>query len=230
MEDTAQVVAIAFEFYAPQLSEHGLRAGGLVEQALELVPTDSLDAGRLHAYRGNVLGLGQGDYQSARDSLDRALTVARQRGNAALEIRALITSAQLESWNNHFEDGMAYGLTAIEKAVAASDLRGEVTARFWACLGSFNSGDTQETKRQSSVLLESAIAYATATGWQPPMSRWPAHLSLLGSGNQPLRWSNPDWTRCCMTRVSSSIGTPLPVEGEATRGGLPDDQEEERAW
>ena len=154
--DTAQVVAVAFEFYAPQLSEQGLMTGGLVERALDLVPAGSLDAGRLHAYRGNILGLGQGDYQSARDSLDRALTIAKQEGNAALEIRALITSAQLEAWNNHFEDGLAYGLTAIEKAVAASDLRGEVTAWYWACLGSFFSGDTQETERQSSIFLESA--------------------------------------------------------------------------
>ena len=154
--NTAKIVAIAFEFYAPQLSEYGLRTGGLVEKALELVPADSLDTGRLHAYRGSILGLGQGDFQSARDSLDRTLIVARQEGNSALEIRALITSAQLESWNNHFEDGLAYGLTAIEKAVAASDLRGEVTARYWACLGSFSSGDTKETERQSSIFLESA--------------------------------------------------------------------------
>ena len=154
--DTARVVAITFEFHAPQLTEHGIRTGKMVERALELVPANSLEAGRLHAYHGNLQGLAEGNYQGARESLDRALTIANQIGNAPLQTRTLVLSAQVEIWNNHFEDSLKFSLPAIDLAIPASDLRGEVAARYWAALGSHFCGDPQGIQHQGPAILESA--------------------------------------------------------------------------
>jgi len=153
--DTARFVAIA-EIPFPILGEHSLQFGRLAVRALELVPEDSLEAGRLHSFHGNVQGMADGDYQSARGSFDRALAIARREGNAALEMRTLNFAAQVETWHHHFEDSLKSSLMAIDLAVAASDPRGEVTARYWASLCSRTLGDMQEMMRQAVAILEPA--------------------------------------------------------------------------
>ena len=96
--DTAQFVAIA-EFQLPHLVVAGKETSRLVVRALDLVPDDSLEGGRLHSHHGSIQGLTDGDYHSARDSLDRALAIARREANTALETRALRFEAQVELWH-----------------------------------------------------------------------------------------------------------------------------------
>ncbi|PKB68499.1 MAG: hypothetical protein BZY81_01875 [SAR202 cluster bacterium Io17-Chloro-G4] len=130
--DTARVVAIA-EFPFPQLSEYRARSSGLITRALGLVPDESLEAGRLHSYHGNVQGMADGDYDSARESFVRALAIARREGNTALEMRTLGFAAQVELWHHQFEESLKSSLKAIDLASASSDPRAEVAARYWAC-------------------------------------------------------------------------------------------------
>jgi len=78
--------------------------------------------------------MAEGDYLSARDSFDLALTIARREGNAALEMRTLDYAAQVDYWHYRLEDSLKSSLMAIDLAVSASDPRGEVSARYWASL------------------------------------------------------------------------------------------------
>ena len=154
--DTARIVAIA-EFPLPLLIGPDMRSGQLIERALEHFPDDSIQAGRLHAYHGNVQGMADGDYQSARDSFDRALAIARREGNTALEMRTLNFAAQVEVWNNRFNESLAWSKIAIDLAATASDPRGEVAARYWAYLAAKTLGDREEALRQASAILEPAV-------------------------------------------------------------------------
>ncbi|MCH7843579.1 MAG: AAA family ATPase [Chloroflexi bacterium] len=192
MGDMDRVVAIAFEFPVPQLSEHGIRTGRLIERALELVPADSLEAGRLHSFHGGVQGLADGDYQIARESLDRALSIARQKDDAGLETKTLLTSAQIELWNNHFDAALKKSLSAIDLAVVASDTRSEVIARYFASLSALFLNDTVETQRQASAILEPAerlrdrnwlaAAYGSAA-WRPAqIGDWKSAREMIQRG------------------------------------------------
>ena len=95
----------AFDHYAETgdvdravaVAEHSLpgTAPGLLAEAvemtgraLELVPPDSHEAGQLLCRHGLSLGREAGDYDGAQEAFDRALSIARREGDAAMEMRA----------------------------------------------------------------------------------------------------------------------------------------------
>jgi len=153
--DTGQFVAISVLPF-PNLLEHRLPSRRLVTRALELVADSSLEAGRLYSFQGRVQGMQDGDYQSARLSFDRALAIARRASDTVLELRTLGSAAQVEMWHNHFEDSLKSGLMAIDLCLDASDLRGEVDARYWAALASRTLGDFEGLRVQCLAMLEPA--------------------------------------------------------------------------
>ena len=153
--DMAHLVAIA-EFPLSILIVAGKQTDSLAKRALEFVPEDSLEAGRLHSIHGSVQGMKDGDYQGARDSLDRALAIAKREGNAELEMRTLTSMAQVELWQNHFKESLKCSLSAMTLAVTTSNPRAEVSARYWASLSSSLLGDKQEIQRQASAILKPA--------------------------------------------------------------------------
>jgi DNA-binding CsgD family transcriptional regulator len=155
MGDTVRIVAIA-EFPTPVWSQLQVQGGRLLKRALDIVPDDSLEAGRLHSYHGNMQGMVDGDYPSARESFDRALAIARREGDSALEMRTLNFAAQVELWHHQIEESLKSSLLAVDLAVAASDPRGEVSGRYWANLSSRALGHAQEFQRQASAILKPA--------------------------------------------------------------------------
>ena len=59
----------------------------IISRALELVPPDSHEAGRLLARHGSLLGQEEGDYDAAQEAFTRALAIAQSQGDVALEVR-----------------------------------------------------------------------------------------------------------------------------------------------
>lgn len=100
--DTDRVVEIAV-FPFPIMLGRSLPTGRLVVKALDIVPEDSLEAGRLHSFHGSIQAMAEGNYQSARNSLDRALTIARREGNVALEMRTLDNVARAALWHQNYK-------------------------------------------------------------------------------------------------------------------------------
>ena len=51
----------------------------IISRALELVPLDSHEAGRLLARHGSLLGMEEGDYDAAQDAFTSALAIAQSQ-------------------------------------------------------------------------------------------------------------------------------------------------------
>ena len=89
-DDVAHAVGVAVY---PMQPLPGLRvAAELVARALQLVPSDSPEAGRIYSRYVLVMGLEEGDYQGAMDACDSALAIAQPTGDLALEMRTLAYS------------------------------------------------------------------------------------------------------------------------------------------
>jgi len=76
----------------PVLPGYRTGMGGVIAQALDLVPSDSHAAGRLLANYVRVLVVEEGEYDAAQDAYNRALQIARREGDEALELRILASA------------------------------------------------------------------------------------------------------------------------------------------
>ncbi|MBN1188804.1 MAG: AAA family ATPase [Dehalococcoidales bacterium] len=97
------------------------------EKVLAQLDPTSIDAGRLLCGYGQYLGFMAGDYEAAKKTLDRALTIARQRENSYLELRVLL---QQQALNNF------YWISSVDIArrlVEMARRRGESTIEYQAC-------------------------------------------------------------------------------------------------
>ena len=65
----------------------------LVAEAIELVPPDSTEAGRLSSRNILAMGLGAGDYARAMASFDNPLSIAQRTGDLPLESLAMANSS-----------------------------------------------------------------------------------------------------------------------------------------
>ena len=86
----------------------------LLARALELVPSNSYEAGRLLPWYGRLLNTLEGDYDGARDALDRGLAIARREGDVALQMQALSFSADVKVFHLHWHEALEKALQAIE--------------------------------------------------------------------------------------------------------------------
>ena len=86
--DVAQAVAVA-EHPIPPLTGYNTGTDQRIARVLTMIPPDSLPAGRLLALHGRILGQEIGDYEGASDAFGRALAIAKQENDLALEFRTL---------------------------------------------------------------------------------------------------------------------------------------------
>ncbi|HIC15671.1 MAG TPA: hypothetical protein EYO83_11090 [Gemmatimonadetes bacterium] len=108
----------------------------------------SVDAGRLLALRGWVVGLEEADHSIAQQALKDALVIARQHNDTALELRALINSANVNYFQGDSTANLENALQAIPLALERMGLRAEVSARYTAVL----SSDFVGARAQASVM------------------------------------------------------------------------------
>ena len=100
----------------------GLRvAVELVAHALQLVPSDFPEAGRLYSRYVLVTGEEGGDYQGAMDGCDSALIIAQPSGDLALEMGTLAYSSTVDYWHLRWQGTGTKGLRVIELARRAED-------------------------------------------------------------------------------------------------------------
>lgn len=120
----------AFDYYTqagniPQalvVAEHPLPAyagslrwaSQLTAQALELVPSESHDAGRLLSNHVQLLGFQEADYASAVSAFERAMAIAQREKDAAMEIRTLANGAIVDVYHLRYQEGLDKSLRAIE--------------------------------------------------------------------------------------------------------------------
>ena len=105
----------AFEYYAgaadvslavevaehpfPPAAGHVAGVAQLINRALELVPPDSHEAGRLLSTYVRVVGVEAGNYEGAQEAFERALEIAQHEGNDDLELRTMVNAAVVDTYN-----------------------------------------------------------------------------------------------------------------------------------
>jgi tetratricopeptide (TPR) repeat protein len=154
--DVERAVAVA-EVPLPATAGYITGLGQLLYRALALVPADSLQAARLLASYARAAGLEDGNYQAAREALDRALEIARREGDPALELRILSCACDVEVYHCRFEECFDTCMKGIELAAQVDDPSSELLIHFWAAtiLLSFR-GDPEAAARHISSSLSAA--------------------------------------------------------------------------
>jgi DNA-binding CsgD family transcriptional regulator/tetratricopeptide (TPR) repeat protein len=149
----------------------------LIERALQLVPPDSHQAGRLLAIYAEALGAGQGDYNSALAAVNRALLIARRENDPVLEMRALSYALRIDAFNAQYKLCLEKSRGVIELARYNRDLRADLTSSSWAarCLAILGSADEAS--------LHAAASLATAERLR---DRFAIDTALLDMGDLSL--------------------------------------------
>jgi tetratricopeptide (TPR) repeat protein len=126
----------------------------IVSRALEMVPPDSLDSGRLSVRQGSILGQQEGNYDGAQAAFGRALTIARREGDMGLEMSTLACATRVDFHHNSFQKCIDEGLLAIELAHQVDDLRAELEAHYYVSASLFLwLGDHAEASSHATVML-----------------------------------------------------------------------------
>jgi tetratricopeptide (TPR) repeat protein len=131
--------AVAVAEYPLSSTIPALFAGAtqMIPRALDLVPTDSLQAGYLLSRYGLDLGRVQGNYKGAQEAFARALKIATEENEALLEMRTLTTAAEVDYWFCRYQDGLTKCLQSLELVREVDDPSTERSARLnaaWSCV------------------------------------------------------------------------------------------------
>ncbi len=155
VRDVDCAVAVAeYHFQGPP----GILASAvqLLASALELVPSDSHEAGRLLCRYGLVQGRETGDYERSQEAFSRALNIARREGDVALEMRALVNAANVDRFQDRYQENLRNSLRAIELARLTADPRAEVDAHYWAGASLTTLGDLEKARLHAAAMLNLA--------------------------------------------------------------------------
>ena len=153
--DIDRAVAIA-EYPIP--STAGYRAGmsDLIARALDLVPPTSLPAGRLLSLYGSVINQEEGDYNAAQEALSKALDIANQEGDVALELRTLADAGEVAMHHGRFEEMLDLSLRAASLSGRVDDPRSEAMLNYHAAIAFMSRGEPQLASRHAEAGVAAA--------------------------------------------------------------------------
>ena len=154
----------------------------LVERALELVPSDSLEAGRLYAIFGVLLGSEGGSRDRAQEALSRALSIAQPVGDLGLETRSLLSSAEVAIYDTRLQDTLELSRRAISLADRIGDPRAVMLANYWASLSLTLLND-----------LDTASQYADTALAAAEEVRHHSYIARGAWANEVVHWLKGDW-------------------------------------
>src|SRR5262249_31611001 len=180
----------------------GLRDTGfpeLIARALKVVSPDSHEAGQLLAQYGWYTGSVEADQDEAERAFERALSIARAQGDAAVERRTLANAAWVDVWHFRREECIERGLRAIELAREAGDDQSEVNARrsiIWTFMA---TGERELVRIHAEAEL--ALAERLRDSWS---------VASAGFDNARLAVCEGDWETA---RHMSDIGTAAEARG-----------------
>ncbi|MFQ6028623.1 MAG: AAA family ATPase [Dehalococcoidia bacterium] len=159
MQEAINVLGRAFDYYAEAgdadlsvaIAEYplpvvaGRRTGmaGPIARALELVPPDSHQAGRLLSRYGQVMGRQEGDYGAAKKAFERAVTIAQHQGDIALEFRTLAHASYMDYFHLNWDDSLEKGRRATELTQRVADPYAAVMTHLGAAMLFTTIGDAR---------------------------------------------------------------------------------------
>jgi DNA-binding CsgD family transcriptional regulator len=180
----------AFDYYveagdvgrAVDIAAHHISSnigGELITKALELVPPDSHDAGRLLSRC--IMPL-RADYERAQEAFHRALSIAQQEQDLDLEMITLVAGACVNFVQCHFQESLYQNLRAIELADRVDHPVSEAHARYDLMHVLYAMGD-----------LESAASHATAMLSPAERSGIRAWQTSAMEANENVASAKGDW-------------------------------------
>ena len=128
----------------------------LTSRALELVAPDSTDAGFLLAMHGLGVFHEKRDYEGAQESFDKALAIAEETQDKALEMRTLANAVEVDLWNLRLQDLPNRGMKAIELARSLGDPQVEAQAAFETARAFAATGDLKQAMTISQDMISIA--------------------------------------------------------------------------
>ena len=151
----------AFDYYvtsgdvgrAVDIAAHHISSnigGELIAKALELVPPDSHDAGRLLSRY--IMPL-RTDYERSQQVFQRALSIAQQQQDLDLEMMTLVDGACVNFVQCHFQESLEQNLRAIELADRVDHPVSEAHARYDLMHVLFAMGDLESAVRHARAML-----------------------------------------------------------------------------
>ena len=180
--DVGRAIEVA-EYRIPGANGRLTGVARILARALDLVPADSHEAGRLLAIYGLIVGLeDEPDYESAGELLGRALVIARRAGDTTLEITVLDRLGQVNYYHMRFAEGHRILLDAVKLASQSDNARVEVEVHFHTMATAHYLGDAQGS--QVHALAMEAPAEALRDRWWLASSLW---------GNQTLAVFGGEW-------------------------------------
>ncbi len=176
--DIKQVVDVAELL---PVTEHK-RTTELLARALNLVPSGSHFEGRLLSRYGNALNFEKGDFDGALDAFHKALTIARDVHDPALEMKTITNAACLDGEHLRIHESLEKSLRTVELARFVPNPQAELLARFWAATAHYSLG-------------ESSHAIAHAAAWLDLADRLkaPHQLATAIWANETLARMKGDW-------------------------------------
>jgi DNA-binding CsgD family transcriptional regulator len=153
--DVAGALAVAqYPLFAGAMGRTGV--AGFIPRALNLVPPDSLAAGRLLCSYGFELGRVEGDYKNAQAAFAQALAIARREGDLALEVRTLAAAADVDFFHLRFQEGLEKARQAIALAGRLGDQQPAWEAHLAATRILIFTGEVGGAQQHAAAALELA--------------------------------------------------------------------------
>jgi DNA-binding CsgD family transcriptional regulator len=152
--DLARAVAVA-EYPLPYTLGI-INATRLTNRALEIVPHDSHEAGRLWSDLAGKLGHAENEYDRASEAFQNALSIAQRERDSMLEARIWSERAQVIFWQLQFKECIDASIRSIELAASIGDLKAELTARYWGSIAMRTIGDLKGVRDQVSDIMAAA--------------------------------------------------------------------------
>ena len=128
----------------------------LITRALEIVPPDSHQAGRLLPNYGLSLYAQTGDYDTAWDAFSRALAIAQRDQDPALELRTLASAAEAAWWHLSLPELVEFGRRANDLTSRVDDPQSEVVVRSFVGRALAAIGDNEGAQLDAAAMLTAA--------------------------------------------------------------------------
>ena len=130
---------------------HGNLGGDLISKALELVPDDSYEAGKLFARA--VMPL-RNEYEKAQHAIEQAISIARRENDVDLEMKTLVSAACIDFSYRKYPESLERNYRAIELSKVVSQPVAESHCRYDLMHVNYGLGNLKEAALHAEAMVE----------------------------------------------------------------------------
>jgi hypothetical protein len=143
--DTVSAVKIAVE---PVAAADVVGLADLFDRALDLISSDSFEAGEVMYRLGTAVWFENGDEERFTETMARSLELARKFHDPVLEMRILSNRANIAGLQNQYSECIDLARQVVELAAAASDPIAEANAGWQFSISYVHLGEPSHAERQ----------------------------------------------------------------------------------